>query len=111
MDSDYESIPIPQEGSGLDDWIKGALATLVSAQKILETKLDAFNAMDKDDLKVADVANAHRDLVKAVLGVHNERRKVADAELIDNGGDGLDLDAARAAIRGRLDGIRRHRDA
>lgn len=85
---------------------EAALKGMEALRQAVERKLDELNAMSLDELKAADLTALQRDLGKAVTQVISEEGKVRDAVRQQKGGDGIDFDAARAAIRGRLDRIR-----
>ncbi|WP_244504634.1 hypothetical protein [Jannaschia faecimaris] len=91
---------------GFKSRVEAALAGMEALRQTVQRKLGELNAMTEDELKAADLTALQRDLGKAVTLAVLEEGKVSDALRQQTGGGGLDLDAARAAIRGRLDSIR-----
>lgn len=86
--------------------IKTALASMEALRQSVDRKVRTLNKMSMEELKAADLSGLQRDLGKAVQQMLVEEGKANDAVRQQTDGGGLDLDAARAAIRCRLDRIR-----
>ena len=110
---DSEQMIHPPEEADIDTRTRaeGAFLSMLALRKTLQGSLDALKDKPLAELKIAGLATLHKDLGKAVQMILLEEGKVEDALRTQRGGDGIDLDAARAEIGRRLDGIRAHLDA
>ena len=91
--------------------LKAALESMEALRRVADRKMAELNGLSDEALKAADLSGLQRDLGKALQLVVAEEGKASDAARQQTGGGGIDLDAARAAIRGRLDSIRAARSA
>lgn len=86
--------------------VDAAVESIEGLRVALERSLAGLNAMDEAQLKASNLTGLQKDLARAVMLALGEEGKVKDAVRQQRGGDGIDFDAARAAIRSRLDSIR-----
>lgn len=85
---------------------EAALAGMEALRQTVQRKLVELNAMTDDELKAGDLTQLQRDLGKALTLAVTEEGKANDAVRQQTDGGGIDFEAARASIRGRLDSIR-----
>ncbi|CTQ50917.1 hypothetical protein [Jannaschia donghaensis] len=86
--------------------LEAALESMEALRRAAERKVIEFNGLTDEEIKAADLSQIQRELGKAVQSVVVEEGKASDAIRQQNSGGGIDFDAARASIRGRLDRIR-----
>ncbi|MEM8849849.1 MAG: hypothetical protein AAGE03_07415 [Pseudomonadota bacterium] len=81
--------------------IEAVLRSMELARTALDEAVQKLNAGGKAE----DVGSTALAVSRAQTVVANELRRIEDAQRIERGGDGLDLDAARLEIGRRLDCI------
>lgn len=92
--------------NGTMSCVDAAVESIKGLRASLERTLADLNKMGEAELKASNLTGLQKDLARAVMLALNEEGKVEDAIRQQRGGDGIDFDAARAAIRSRLDSIR-----
>ncbi|SFI38865.1 hypothetical protein [Jannaschia pohangensis] len=85
---------------------EAALAGMEAARLTMDRALAKMNAMPESQIDVSGFGALHRELGKAVVTAVAEIGRVCDAISKEDGGDGLDLEAAKLEIRRRLRCIR-----
>lgn len=87
----------------LDDRMEAALTGMEALRATIERRVRELNAMSNEELKASDLGQLQRDLGKALAVALIEEGRVADALRQQRGGDGINLEAARASIGSKLD--------
>ncbi len=99
------------EADDLGRAVTRARDMLVSTTNLLSGQVRKLNALSEEERQVKGLDAVLKDLNRALAVADEMERKVADAKRIERGGDGFDLNEARAQIRGRLDRIRKQSGA
>ncbi|UWQ16996.1 hypothetical protein [Jannaschia sp. M317] len=90
---------------GIEARAQAALRSMETLRDVLDRKAEMLREMPVEGVKPEDLTKLQRDLAKAVTLAVEMEGKVADARRIERGGDGLDLEDARAEIWSRLDSL------
>ncbi|MGB3406883.1 MAG: hypothetical protein WBA67_05255 [Jannaschia sp.] len=89
----------------VEDRLNAVLRSMETLRHVVESKARELAGTVFEGQKPADIIALERDLAKTVMLMTELEGKVSDARCIERGGDGLDLEAARAEIGSRLDSI------
>ncbi len=90
--------------------IQAGMAALDAARTIVEKRVRELTQLSAEQTDAKGLETTLTQLAKALQTLNSEKGKLEDAERIQRGGDGLDLDAARSEIESRLDRICAARD-
>ncbi len=98
-------------GSEADDYLRRAKSSLATIARQLQKRADTLEGQDgRDpelDKELRQLNGAIQSLLKAEGQVNEQQRKRCDAV----GGEGMDLDAARAEVECLMARLRRQADA